>query len=609
MRTSTLRAITMATLTGLLASGASAQETGAKIISVSDEGDAFPGRSTVEDYQGALPRGESESRATQMPGWPVTVGLYGNYNPSRGLVFADLNGDGPLELIASSTDRKLYAWDHTATPVAGFPVNLIGMAQYPPSVADLDGDGDIEIVQFTRGITSGGRFYIVDHQGSVLPGFPIAVGNNNLAGSAALFDLDNDGVMEILVPERSYPLGSLHVFEIDGTEWGGGWPVTLDHVPTGSPAIGDVDNDGLVEIAYLSYDSIYLLEVDGTNLAGWPKQIPNLNFSYQSPAFADLDGDGDREIVVGGHMTAAGCYVFHHDGTSFPGWPKILGSWTYCSPTVTDLEGDGELEILDGRAGGVSGTSNCFWAWTAAGVAKPGFPYRSSLGGGSEGPLVVADIDNDGTMEIFADYNVTVSGDGYVFGVDSSGNDLAGFPLRPRGFTYMNGVTVGDVDGDGDIDLAVLSAHDTGVDVNLYDLAGTYHPSNVSWEVYHQRSRRGGLHRGEDRLHIQGSASPGGALNFYVHGDPGQLASLYASEGVSANLFPAFGWVWLDLYQLLPAFIRAEVIPPSGEVVMSLSIPNDPVLLGLGFYFQGLVEPDPLGGNTKTTNILRRTIQ
>jgi hypothetical protein len=104
----------------------------------------------------------------------------------------------------------------------------------------------------------------------------------------------------------------------------------------------------------------------------------------------------------------------------------------------------------------------------------------------------VADINGDGSLEIFADHNMMVGDEGFLFGVDSAGNDLPGFPIRTRGFTYMNGATIGDVDGDGDYELGVLSYHDAGVDVNLYDLSDTYSPTGRDWKVYHGRNERGG---------------------------------------------------------------------------------------------------------------------
>jgi len=115
-------------------------------------------------------------------------------------------------------------------------------------------------------------------------------------------------------------------------------------------------------------------------------------------------------------------------------------------------------------------------------------------GGGSEGPLTVADIDGDGVNEIFADHNIAEGGLGYLLGVDANGQDLPGFPLRPTGFTYMNGATIGDVDGDGDYELGVLSYEDYVVHVNLYDLPGHYRASSRDWKVYHARNHRGGLY-------------------------------------------------------------------------------------------------------------------
>jgi len=486
----------------LATSGVQAGE--ARIISITDEASPLPAASLISEYRGLLPPTKpGRLEIPQMHGFPTVMGGSANFSPSRGLVFADLNGDEHLEIITSSTDKKIYAWDDTGEMMPGFPVTTIEMPQYAPSVEDMDGDGDMEIVQFTRGMTSGGRLYVLDHLGNVLPGFPLSVNNNNLASCPTLYDLDDDGVMEIIAGERAYPIGYLHIFELDATEWTDGWPVELDHVPTGTAAVGDVDDDGSVEIFYMSYNSMYLVDLAGHALPGWPKQIPSANFSYQSAALADLDDDGDLEIVVGAHKDAAGCYVFHHDGTTYPGWPKYLGTWTYCAPTVTDLEGDGELEILDGRAGyGPGVPSNCFWAWTSSGAVKPGFPFHQTHGGGSEGPLTVADVNGDGLMEIFADHNIAEDGAGYLFGVDSSGNELPGFPLRPRGFTYMNGAAIGDVDGDGDYELGVLSSHtdDTGVDVNLYDLPDIYSPTDRDWKVYHARNRRGGLYPAVDEV-------------------------------------------------------------------------------------------------------------
>jgi hypothetical protein len=482
--------------TTILAAPVTASPPRVQVMSITDQGASVAGRTTITTYDGASlpPSGPAQSVVIdQMPGWPKLVGGDGNFAPLRGLVLADLDGDRNADIIASSTDGFIYAWKHTGESLPGFPVRTIALPQYAPSVADLDGDGDLEIVQTTRGLTSGGRLYAIDHLGQNLPGFPRNLNNNNVESCPTLYDLDGDGVMEIIVGERAWPIGYVHVIRLDGSEWGGNWPVALDHVPAATASVGDIDSDGSPEVVYLSYNSLYVINVDGTVEAGFPRQFANTNFSYQSAALADLDGDDDREIIVGAHKDAAGCYVLHHTGASYPGWPRLLGTWSYCPPTVTDLTGDGTLEILDGRAGIAFQYSPCFWAWTSGGQTLPGFPYGSNDGGGSEGPLTVADIDGDGVKEIFGDNNIAVSGQGFLFGVDAQGQALPGFPIRTQGFSYMNSAMIADVDNDGDYELGVISTYErTSVYVNLYDLPYEYSVSRGDWPTYHARDSRGG---------------------------------------------------------------------------------------------------------------------
>ncbi|MBS1715201.1 MAG: VCBS repeat-containing protein [Armatimonadetes bacterium] len=465
----------------------------------------------------------------QMPGWPVTTGRHANFVPTRGAVMADLDGDKKLEILVPSTLGALHAWKLDGTPVPGFPVNTTGFPQYPPSVADLDGDGQIEIVQTTRGFTSGGRLYVFNAQGQVLAGWPKSLNNNNVEYSAALADLDNDGKLEIIVSERMSSAGRVHVFEKDGTEWGGNWPVTIDHVPAQSCAVADVDGDGDKEVFTASYNSLYLIRRNGTVMSGWPKQIPGANFSYQCAALADLDHDGKLDIVVGAHKDAPGTYAFKYDGTMLPGWPKLMQTWSYGCPTVTDLENDGTLDVLDGQAGYVSGSSNLFWTWTATGQTRAGFPYVSTHGGGAEGPYTVADVDGDGVQEIFADHNMMVSNQGYLYGMTATGQDLPGFPLRTTGFTYMNGATIGDVDGDGDYELAVV-ASDTVVTIYLYTLPWQYKTSGLEWPTYHARNVRDGLFAPVAKLVPDAFRITRGIL---VSGD---LASLATADGNSLNV-------------------------------------------------------------------------
>ena len=99
-----------------------------------------------------------------------------------------------------------------------------------------------------------------------------------------------------------------------------GWPVTLDTFAIlSSPAAYDFDNDGTQEIVVTTfgvepdpYDSgkIYVLSADGDVVSGWPLVTPGP--CPASPAIADLDNDGVAEIVT---TCWYNVYVLHYDGS------------------------------------------------------------------------------------------------------------------------------------------------------------------------------------------------------------------------------------------------------------------------------------------------------
>lgn len=462
-------------------------------ITVKDVREEDSGRSQVIEFL----MDTSEHKAPdlpQAPGWPQSTWCSSGYCPNKGAVFADLDEDGNLEIIAASTNRKVYVWDYLGNLRPGWPQTLVGMPQPGMAVGDVDGDGLLDIAVGTS--QGPGRIYVFDRDGNTLPGWPVSLDDHEISQPPTLSDLDKDGKLEIIVGERVYPIGFLHVFRYDGTEFPGNWPFQLDRVPATGAAVGDIDNDGEKEIVCCSYWSVYALESDGTVMPGWPYTGHEVHFSYNAPALADFQEDGYQEVVCSSHGDNSCFFVLDYRGNLLPGWPRPTpDEWTYCPPSVGDVDQDGDLEIAVGNAGFFA-PEYVLHLFDIYGNYLPGFPLL--LLSGAEGPICIADIEGDSTMELIFDSNMTLDDLGYLRGAYSNGDSLPAWPLRTFGATYMNGSTVGDVNDDGILEVSSVSCvpyDGPTVEVNLWSLPKSYGKTSIEWGTYHFDNERTGLYR------------------------------------------------------------------------------------------------------------------
>lgn len=424
----------------------------------------------------------------QMPGWPKSIPVNQYFKPFRGVALADLDNDDTLEVIASSASQ-ITVFNYNGSE--RWTRSVTNYAQYCPSVADVNNDGWPEIVQLTRGATSGGRIYLLDRDGNDLPGWPVSISNRNLAGAACLADVDGDSLMEIIVGSRQYPIGYLHILKLDGSSYSPNWPVALDHVPAVTAAAGDVDDDGEMEIVYCSYNSLYVFNLQGQPENGWPVTPSTSNFSYQSPWLADINGNGKLEIIVGTSGNVPIMAVYDFTGQMLSGWPKNFPAWSYGAPTAVNLDNNGDWKLFDGCQGGLTPSAVLF-GFDPQGQTMPHFPVVKA--GGAEGFLSIADINGDGAMEILTDDNLTdPEGNGFIHAYDlATGNEIAGFPLRTTGFTYLNGAEVADVNSDGIMDIVALSYNDQLTYINVWSTGVNYAPERVLFATYHGNYARSG---------------------------------------------------------------------------------------------------------------------
>jgi hypothetical protein len=417
-----------------------------------------------------------------LTGWPLatSAAIYSS------AVVVDLDGDGSNEILVAS--EELYAWhadgmevrDGDGDPRTGgiFIVDGQGGYRSTPAVGEVDGDSGVEIVAAAWADvgTGGGAAYEVfvwnGEDGSVVSGWPVTTGKFCWA-SPALADLDNDGRNEVIIPCAD---GKLYCWSYNGSEFidGDDDPLTVGVFADlgtpwvyASPAIADIDGDGDLEILQpAATESVYCFNADGSNVPGWPISIGVK--AYGSPAVGDVDGDGDLEIAI---MSLSWyVWLFDHEGNALAGWPQLIASSGDFppSPVLADITGDGFLELVQ------VGSDGEIRIWDYQGNTIAGWPQF--LGTSVKSSPAIANIDADPDLEL-----IVGSDSGKLFALNLDGTIVDGWPIQ-TGADLYGSPTVADVDGDGDLEV-VIGGMDTGVYV--WDCEGAYDDgAGIEWGCF-----------------------------------------------------------------------------------------------------------------------------
>ncbi len=379
----------------------------------------------------------------------------------KGIAAADVDDNGLADLIVVNDsnffDGKLVRVFLNSGGTFGAPA-AYSVGGYPegdgkrPAVADIDQDGDLDIVVSTS------QLAVLRNEGdgtfAAAQSYPVLIAPT---WNVALADVTGDGRLDALTAGGQMwsvlpgdGQGGFLSFSAGTINAGGDWPRDVD--------AGDIDGDGdldvLVANMYSISFNVHFNPGDGDFSPVPLYPITNLTFTLDR---GDIDGDGDLDVVTGGNLSPLNFNVLHNDGDGTFAPPISWGAGVTASQLrLRDLDGDGLADLL----------------WIPR-MEQPPYHFFTALanGSGTFGPsqtwpintcgnndLDAFDLDNDGDLDV-----VVSEGGGGCPGIPGSGRRL--FPARNNGsgsFTLLpplvldggpHCVAAGDFNGDGILDL------------------------------------------------------------------------------------------------------------------------------------------------------------
>lgn len=397
-----------------------------------------------------------------------TVNLYlndGNLNFSKAVIAeditqaalveaADLDGDGDIDVVYTGPDARIL-WNDGNGAFEPGPQLLTGAdnrttIRFGLTTADLNADGVLDVVAY-RGLGSGG-LYFFDGANNFASTFIEQVGID-LGGGIVVEDFDDNGLPDIIRQNIGDDVLSI-LYQDDPMQFR---RVVLDYNwdnRGGSHmSVGDLDDDGDPDLFFPENGN-----VDGD--LSWYENIDGMLHRHQlhmelagirAPKLADLDGDGDLDVVVALTDDIAiedEIIWFENRGeVGFVEW-RISDSLNFpVDVEIADLDGDGTMDVL----ASARDDNDLLWFRRDGNLWE-----RFVIEGNANQPMGIAagDVDSDGDTDVA----LTSFADSKVYWYDNDGTGSFTRRVVDADLSEPTEIEAADLDDDGDVDLVVISA-------------------------------------------------------------------------------------------------------------------------------------------------------
>ncbi|MBA2553662.1 MAG: VCBS repeat-containing protein [Geodermatophilaceae bacterium] len=392
----------------------------------------------------------------------------------------DFNGDGAPDVawvrndfFENTLSVTYNLGDGTMSDPRNFPTSA-GSAT-DGVATDLDGDGNLDVAVVAEGACLCNDIidlYLGDGTGDFVQ--TTATGGEAPHGIAA-GDLDADGDQDLAVTNYWSEDGTVSVLLNNGDATFEAEDIYQVGTRPNGIVMSDIDGDDDLDVVAAAAGfsgtelALYPLENagDGTLTEAAPQEI-NQQMGDPVLAAGDLDGDGDEDLALAGIGTDNHFFLFNNGAGSYTPTTNSTGGFSSGDLEVIDLEPDGDLDVVSATFG--SSQAGDITVFRNAG----GGTFTAERLDSSQQPmgLAVADFTRDGINDVAA------ANRGTSLGIIHAGGSGGVFPI-PQQTTFFQPpfkITTGDLDGDGDIDIAATTTQGSfggDIQVLLNDGTGT----------------------------------------------------------------------------------------------------------------------------------------
>ena len=398
-------------------------------------------------------------------------------------------------------------------------------------------------------------------------------------------------------------------------------PMAAQGTLTMGVAAADVDHDGKLDLAtggMTSAGEVRISRGDGTGAFTAGATYAAEGFITNSVALADLNNDGYADLITAGMGATGELSVRLNDKSgNFLGKQTLTRGGNLLSAAVGDINGDGRMEIV---AAGDSGSGTGMVAIfnnNGAGVFSAGATYTPT-GQYQTNAVQLGDMNGDGSLDIVA------AGIGDVGQVNVLFNNGSGVFTNPAGIGMesqsSNSVAVGDVNGDGALDIVTAGIATDGItqwgaaSVRLNNGSGSFGAAaSYAQEGYETRAVSLADVNSDGLLDLvsagQATASGGGQTSVRLGAGGGAFGGLtaYATHDDSSTALVAADFKGAGVSQLITGGNGSS---GGSAVLMSTEVSNVTTVLNLNISTQASARQalDKLSGRLDAINNERGSI-